>query len=72
MMNDRRQDGQARAGEAGLCAGCRHVQVVASAKGSRFYLCRRSFTDARFPRYPPTPVRECVGFEPAGRGGDAG
>jgi len=62
MMNDRRDAGQPPAGSAGLCERCRHVQVVTSARGSRFYLCRLSFTDPRFPRYPPLPVLQCEGF----------
>jgi len=47
----------------GLCAGCRHVEMVRSAR-SIFYMCRRSFTDTRFPKYPALPVLRCVGFEP--------
>jgi hypothetical protein len=50
---------------AGLCGGCRHVQVITSDRGSRFYLCRLSATDSRFRRYPVIPVRECAGFSPA-------
>jgi GNAT superfamily N-acetyltransferase len=48
---------------AGLCASCRHVQVIASARGSTFYLCERSRTDARYPRYPRLPVLTCAGYE---------
>ena len=48
---------------AGLCTSCAHAQVVTSSRGSVFYLCRLSFTDPRFPRYPPLPVVECSGFE---------
>ncbi|HEV8346911.1 MAG TPA: hypothetical protein VGQ16_10075 [Vicinamibacterales bacterium] len=48
----------------GLCAGCRHVEIVRSAR-STFYLCRRSFTDERFAKYPQLPVLQCVGFESA-------
>lgn len=62
MMNDSRAPGQ---DTVGLCARCRHVQVVESLRGSRFYLCRRSATDARFPRYPRLPVLACVGYEEA-------
>jgi hypothetical protein len=64
MMNDRRDGGQAPGDEArvGLCARCAHAQVVTSQKGSRFYLCRLSFTDAAFPRYPRLPVVACAGF----------
>jgi hypothetical protein len=47
---------------AGLCARCLHTQVVTSAHGSRFYLCRLSFTDPSFRKYPPIPVRSCPGF----------
>jgi GNAT superfamily N-acetyltransferase len=48
---------------AGLCASCRHVQIIASARGSRFYLCERSRTDPRYPRYPRLPVLACAGYE---------
>jgi hypothetical protein len=48
---------------SGLCASCTHAQVVTSSRGSVFYLCRLSFTDPRFPRYPPLPVVECDGYE---------
>jgi hypothetical protein len=49
----------------GLCATCGFARVIESARGSRFTLCRRSETDARFPRYPALPVLECVGYEKA-------
>jgi hypothetical protein len=49
--------------EAGLCAACRHARVVPGAN-SRFWLCERSRTDARYPRYPRLPVRRCPGHEP--------
>jgi len=48
----------------GLCASCAHAQVVTSTRGSRFYLCRLSATDPRFPKYPSLPVRVCSGYEP--------
>ena len=69
MMDDRRPRGQVRPGPAGLCEGCAHVRLVTSAHGSTFYLCRLSFMDDRFPRYPPIPVLACAGFvsrEPPG------
>ena len=47
----------------GLCAICVNVRVIESGKGSRFYLCKLSSVDARFPRYPRLPVLECAGFE---------
>jgi hypothetical protein len=48
----------------GLCAGCRHVQVVRSAKNSFFVLCRLSKTDPAFDKYPVLPVFQCAGFAP--------
>lgn len=47
----------------GLCAGCAHVQVMRSDRGSVFYRCQRSDTDARFPKYPRLPVVRCEGYE---------
>ena len=49
---------------AGLCGSCMHAQVVTSPRGSTFYLCRLSFTDPRFARYPRLPVVTCTGYEP--------
>jgi GNAT superfamily N-acetyltransferase len=49
--------------EAGLCASCRHVQRITSARGSTFYLCERSRHDASYPRYPRLPVLSCAGYE---------
>ncbi len=47
----------------GLCATCRHARVVRNRRGSAFWLCGRSATDPRFPKYPPLPVRTCPGHE---------
>lgn len=47
----------------GLCALCRHVECVPSARGVTFYLCRLSFIDPRFPKYPTLPVITCSGFQ---------
>lgn len=58
MMNDRRGGGQ----DAGLCASCAHAQVIRNDRGYRFYLCRLSAVDARFPKYPVLPVVTCAGF----------
>jgi hypothetical protein len=41
-----------------------HSRIVKSAK-SAFYLCQRSLTDDRFPKYPRLPVVRCVGYERA-------
>lgn len=65
MMNDRRAPGQVGEEHPGLCKRCTHVQVIISARGSRFYLCQLSLTDPAFPRYPRIPVLECSGFAPA-------
>jgi hypothetical protein len=34
-----------------------------SDRGSIFYFCKRSETDARFPKYPTLPVLSCAGYE---------
>jgi hypothetical protein len=64
MMDDKRRSEQAQAGRAGLCEACAHAQIVTSSRGSRFYLCRLSFSDPRYPRYPPLPVLACKGYTP--------
>jgi hypothetical protein len=46
-----------------LCAACAHAEVIVTDRGSIFYLCLRSKTDPRFPRYPRLPVVACVGYE---------
>jgi hypothetical protein len=48
---------------AGLCGHCRHADRIVSSRERVFYLCRRSFTDPTFPKYPPLPVVACVGYE---------
>lgn len=50
---------------AGLCGSCAHAKVIVSSRGSEFYLCQRSATDPRYPKYPALPVRACGGYEPA-------
>ena len=50
---------------AGLCARCRHAEIVVSSRGARFYLCRVSLIDPRFPKYPPLPVLACEGYDDA-------
>ena len=49
--------------KVGLCADCRFMRRMESDRGSVFYLCERSATDARFPKYPRLPVLQCVGHE---------
>lgn len=50
----------------GLCADCRNVRIIESRRGSRFYLCRLSEVDPRFPKYPRLPVLRCSGYDPTG------
>ena len=50
--------------EVGLCGDCQWSRLIQSAKGSRFFYCRRSETDPEYPKYPPLPVRECRGYQP--------
>jgi len=47
----------------GLCATCKYRRTVSGAR-STFYMCERSFTDPRYPKYPPLPVRQCDGYAP--------
>ncbi len=47
----------------GLCADCRYMKKIESARGSTFYLCQRSATDPTFPKYPRLPVLQCCGYE---------
>ena len=48
--------------DRGLCATCVHAQVVTNALGSTFSLCKMSFVDPHFRKYPPLPVRYCDGY----------
>jgi hypothetical protein len=54
----------------GLCADCRFMRPIESDRGSTFYLCERSATDARFPKYPRLPVLRCLGHEPLSAEGE--
>ena len=49
--------------DVGLCADCRFMRLMASDRGSTFYLCERSATDPQFPKYPRLPVLHCAGYE---------
>jgi hypothetical protein len=55
---------------AGLCASCRHHQLVESRR-STFLLCRRGLTDPAYRKYPSLPVVACPGFENAAEPPDA-
>jgi len=54
----------------GLCTTCEHSRIIETARGSRFYLCRLSDIDPRFPRYPTLPVLRCDGYKPNTRPAD--
>ena len=47
----------------GLCRTCVHSRRV-PAGPNRYWLCRLSETDPRFPRYPRLPVVACDGYRP--------
>jgi hypothetical protein len=59
-----REEGESPVTRVGLCAECRFVRRMKSDRGSVFYLCQRSVTDANFPKYPRLPVLQCAGYEP--------
>ncbi len=48
--------------QAGLCAACKHLQVLRS-KRSVFVRCGLADSDPAFPRYPRLPTYRCPGFE---------
>jgi hypothetical protein len=48
--------------DPGLCKVCRHHAWIRSGRGSLFLRCNLSFSDPRFPKYPPLPVLVCDGF----------
>ena len=52
-------------GRIGLCERCSHSRVMRSDRGSAFYLCRVTFDDPTFPKYPQLPVLSCSAFAPA-------
>jgi hypothetical protein len=53
-----------RPARVGLCATCRHADIVISSRDATFYRCTLSETDPAFPRYPTLPVRSCAGYQP--------
>lgn len=53
----------------GLCATCRHSEQVRG-RAAIYYLCARSRTDPRFPKYPNLPVMSCPGYEPKAAASD--
>jgi hypothetical protein len=49
--------------QPGLCADCHHARELVSGKGSRFFYCLRSESDARYAKYPALPVLDCAGYQ---------
>ena len=49
----------------GLCSNCQHCRIVKSER-SAFYMCRLSFTNPEYRKYPPLPVLRCPGYQPLG------
>ena len=54
--------------DPGLCKTCLHAHRTESDRGSVFWRCELSRTDARFPKYPRLPVLTCRGYEREGGG----
>jgi hypothetical protein len=48
----------------GLCQSCQHARRIESDRGSVFFLCRLSFEDSNFVKYPRLPVLACSGYQP--------
>lgn len=61
---------RAGASHIGLCERCRHARVVETTR-SVFWMCGRSASEARFPKYPRLPVLACDGFDEGPREGSA-
>ncbi len=57
------QDRERERRRVGMCADCRFMRLLESARGSKFYLCERSTTDPTYPKYPRLPVPQCRGYE---------
>ena len=54
----------------GLCANCVNARRIESDRGSMFTMCKLSFVDPRFPKYPQLPVLACDGYAPTDSGPD--
>jgi hypothetical protein len=48
----------------GLCQTCQHSRRMESDRGSVFLMCKLSFEDSRFAKYPALPVLDCAGYRP--------
>jgi len=50
--------------DPGLCRDCQHARRIESDRGSTFLMCKLSFEDSRFAKYPRLPVLVCIGYRP--------
>ena len=50
--------------DPGLCQNCFHARYIESDRGSTFLMCKLSFEDSRFVKYPRLPVLVCGGHRP--------
>ena len=50
--------------DPGLCRNCQHARRMESDRGSIFVMCKLSFEDSRFAKYPRLPVLGCSGYRP--------
>jgi hypothetical protein len=50
--------------DPGLCRDCQHARRIESDRGSTFLMCKLSFEDSRFVKYPRLPVMVCSGYRP--------
>ncbi|HLK22998.1 MAG TPA: hypothetical protein VKT81_28840 [Bryobacteraceae bacterium] len=39
------------------------MRLITSDRGSKFYLCKLSAVDPRYPKYPRLPVLKCAGYQ---------
>jgi hypothetical protein len=50
--------------DPGLCKNCVYERCIESDRGSIFIMCKLSFEDSSFPKYPRLPVLNCSGYLP--------
>jgi hypothetical protein len=50
--------------QVGLCQNCQYARRIESDRGSIFFMCKLSFEDSRFAKYPRLPVLVCSGYRP--------
>ena len=61
MSNEEFED--QRDPKVGCCSICNHASTLIGAKGTPFWRCDQSDSDAAFRRYPTLPVEDCARFE---------